>query len=64
MSNKPKSKKTKSAKNDREPSRERNLERDLDEALEETFPASDPVAMTDPVVDVLKGRRKNKSAHA
>ena len=64
MSNKPKSKKTKSAKIDSEPSRERNLERDLEEALEETFPASDPVAMTDPVVDVLKGRRKNKSAHA
>jgi len=64
MANKPKSNKTKSAEKDREPSRARNLERDLDEALEETFPASDPVAMTDPVIDVLKGRRKNKSAHA
>jgi len=64
MSKKPKSNKTKSAEKDREPIRKRNLERDLDEALEETFPASDPVAMTDPVIDVLKGRRKNKSAHA
>ena len=64
MSKKPKSNKTKSAEKDREPSRKRTLERDLDEALEETFPASDPVAMTDPVIDVLRGRRKNKSAHA
>ena len=64
MSNKPKSSKTKSAEKDREPTRERNLDRDLDEALEETFPGSDPVAMTDPVVDVVRGRRKSKSAHA
>jgi hypothetical protein len=64
MTNKPKSNKAKSAEKEREPSHERNLERDLDEALEETFPASDPVAMNDPVVDVLKGRRKSKSAHA
>jgi len=64
MSNKPKSSKTKSAEKDREPTRERNLDRDLDEALEETFPASDPVAMTDPGVEVLKSRRKSKSAHA
>jgi Mn2+/Fe2+ NRAMP family transporter len=35
------------------------IERDLEEGLEETFPASDPVAITDPVVDVVKGD-KNK----
>jgi hypothetical protein len=34
------------------------LERDLEEGLEETFPASDPVAITEPVVDVVKGDRK------
>lgn len=31
-----------------------DLERKLEEGLEETFPASDPVALTDPVMDVLK----------
>ena len=41
--------------NDRKerPSRQ-DLERDLEEGLEETFPASDPVAITDPIVDVVK----------
>jgi hypothetical protein len=34
------------------------LERDLEEGLEETFPASDPVAVTDPVVDVARGDKK------
>jgi hypothetical protein len=32
----------------------RNLDRALDEALEETFPASDPIAVTDPTVEVIK----------
>ncbi len=31
-----------------------DLERELEEGLEETFPASDPVAITDPIVDVVK----------
>jgi hypothetical protein len=59
MSNKPKRDKPKPAEKGRKPNRQRDRERDLDEALEETFPASDPVAITDPVVNVLKGRRKN-----
>jgi len=28
--------------------------------LEETFPGSDPVAITDPVVDLPKGRPKKR----
>jgi hypothetical protein len=64
MSKKPKPGKPKPAEKGRELNHRRNVERDLDEALEDTFPASDPVAMTDPVVDVLKGRRKSKSSHA
>ena len=59
MSNKPKHDKPKTAEKGRKQSRQPECERDLDEALEETFPASDPVAITDPVVNVLKGRRKN-----
>jgi hypothetical protein len=31
-----------------------DLERELEEGLEDTFPASDPVAITDPTVDVVK----------
>jgi hypothetical protein len=57
MSNKPKRDKPKPTEKGRKPNRQRD--RELDEALEETFPASDPVAITDPVVNVLKGRRKN-----
>jgi len=34
------------------------LERDLEKGLEETFPASDPVAVTEPVVDIVKGDGK------
>ena len=63
MSSRPKPRKPKAhkKKSEEEPSanRRRDLERHLDEGLEETFPASDPVAVTDPVVDVLKGARKN-----
>jgi hypothetical protein len=59
MSNKPKHDKPKTTEKGRKQSRQPECERDLDEALEETFPASDPVAITDPVVNVLKGRRKN-----
>jgi hypothetical protein len=64
MSNKRKTGKPKSKETEPKPNRRQDIERNLDEALEETFPASDPVAMTDPVVDVLKGRRKSKSPHA
>ena len=59
MPNKPKRQKRKLSERERKSNRQRDIERNLDEALEETFPASDPVAATDPVVDVLKGRRKN-----
>jgi len=62
MPNKPKRDKPKPADKDHKPMRQRELERNLDEALAETFPASDPVAILDPVVDVLKGRRKNSRA--
>jgi hypothetical protein len=58
MSNKPK-RDTISTEKGRKTNYRPDRERDLDEALEETFPASDPVAITDPVVNVLKGRRKN-----
>jgi nicotinate phosphoribosyltransferase len=34
------------------------LERELEEGLEDTFPASDPVAVTEPVVDIVKGGKK------
>lgn len=39
---------------------QQELERDLEEGLEETFPGSDPVAITDPVVDLPKGRQKTR----
>ena len=57
MSNKPKADKPKSGEKGRKPDLQ-ELERDLEEGLEETFPASDPVAITEPVVDVVKGDRK------
>jgi hypothetical protein len=57
MSKKPKPDKPKPDDKGRKPDRQ-ELERDLEEGLEETFPASDPVAVTDPVVDVAKGDRK------
>jgi len=62
MSNKPRRDKPKPTEKDHKPKRQRDLERNLDEALAETFPASDPVAVLDPVVDVLKSRRKNNRA--
>ena len=34
------------------------LERELEEGLEETFPASDPVSVTEPAPDHDKGRKK------
>jgi hypothetical protein len=64
MSNKPKRDKPKSTEKGRKPNHPRDCERDLDEALEETFPASDPVAITDPVVNVLKGSRRKNNLRA
>lgn len=37
---------------------DKKLERALDEGLEETFPASDPVAVTEPAADHDKQDRK------
>ena len=34
------------------------LERELEEGLEETFPASDPVAVTEPAPDHVKNGKK------
>lgn len=34
------------------------LERELEEGLEETFPASDPVAVTEPAPEHPEGRKK------
>jgi hypothetical protein len=57
MSKKPRLDKPKSDEKAKKPGRQ-DLERDLEEGLEETFPASDPVAVTEPVVDVVRGDRK------
>jgi hypothetical protein len=59
MSRKPNPRKPKSAKKGLK-AHQQQLERDLEEGLEETFPASDPVAIIDPVVDVPKGRQKKQ----
>ncbi|HEY7231870.1 MAG TPA: hypothetical protein VH558_16030 [Pseudolabrys sp.] len=53
MSKKLSTERRKSDDENRTPVR-RNVDRALDEALEETFPASDPVAVTDPTVEVIK----------
>ena len=45
-----KAKPAKEHKNEHKPDKE-TLERELEEGLEETFPASDPVAVTEPGVD-------------
>lgn len=50
MASKPKSKTPKPAFKEHKPSKE-ELERDLEEGLEDTFPASDPVAVTEPAPD-------------
>ena len=60
MKKKPKSRKPKSAKKGGKSAHQRELERDLEEGLAETFPGSDPVAITDPVVDLPKGRHKTR----
>ncbi len=54
MSKKSKREKPKPGDKRQKPDRQ-ELERDLEEGLEETFPASDPLAVTDPVADVVKG---------
>jgi nicotinate phosphoribosyltransferase len=54
MSAKPKFEKPKSGtKNDKE-----RLERELEEGLEDTFPASDPVAVTEPAAEKPDGEKK------
>lgn len=50
MSSDPKSGKAKSGGHPPKPDKER-LERELEEGLEDTFPASDPVAVTEPAPD-------------
>jgi hypothetical protein len=57
MPNKPKIDQPKPSAKERKPGRE-ELERDLEEGLEDIFPASDPVAVTEPVTDVVKGVTK------
>ena len=57
MSKKPRLDKPKPDAKAKKPGRQ-ELERDLEEGLEDTFPASDPVAITDPVVDVVKGSKE------
>lgn len=37
---------------------DKTLERELEEGLEETFPASDPVAVTEPAPDHDKDEKK------
>ena len=39
-------------------SRKKALERELEEGLEDTFPASDPVSVTEPAPDHDKSRKK------
>jgi len=58
MSSKPKSAKT-SGKKGHKPSKE-VLERKLEEGLKQTFPASDPVAVTEPAPDGDKGDDNGK----
>ena len=57
MPRKPERDKPKSDHKAQKPSR-RQQERDLEEGLEDTFPASDPVAVTEPVVDIVKGNTR------
>lgn len=52
MANKPKS-----ARKGHKPDKE-TLERELEEGLKETFPASDPVAVTEPASDHDKNEKK------
>jgi hypothetical protein len=47
MSGKPKS----ASKVDKKNKEKQRLDRELEEGLEETFPASDPVAVTEPALD-------------
>ena len=50
MASKPKAGKPKPEFKEYKPSKE-ELERDLEKGLEDTFPASDPVAVTEPAPD-------------
>ena len=57
MTGKPKSETPRQPEKKPETEKER-LERELQEGLEETFPASDPVAVTEPGVDDGKDKEK------
>lgn len=57
MPSHPKSAKAKSTGKQRKPDKEQ-LERELEEGLEETFPASDPVAVTEPAADHVKKKSR------
>lgn len=50
MASKPKSETPKPSAKEHKPTK-KELERDLEEGLEDTFPASDPVAVTEPAPD-------------
>lgn len=45
---------------DKEHTPDEQLERELEEGLEETFPASDPVAVTEPAREHPTGRSNTK----
>lgn len=57
MTGKPKSVTPKPEFKEHKPSKE-ELEHDLEEGLEDTFPASDPVAVTEPAPDDDEGNDK------
>ncbi|MFN3658683.1 MAG: hypothetical protein ACK4UO_15645 [Pseudolabrys sp.] len=59
MPSHPRSGKPKSGGKESKADKER-LERDLEEGLEETFPASDAVAVIEPVPEHPVGRKKSK----
>jgi nicotinate phosphoribosyltransferase len=59
MTSHPESGKAKSGGKGDKPDK-KTLERELEEGLEETFPASDPVAVTEPAPDHPTERRKKK----
>jgi hypothetical protein len=46
------------ARQDREQAKKRKLEESLDQALEDSFPASDPINVTQPAPSVLDKKKK------
>jgi len=59
MANGPKSDQAKPGDRTHEPSK-KELDRELEEGLEDTFPASDPVAVTEPAPDRHPDASKKK----